>query len=183
MTVTNREISCTLDRYLTRHPGEHDSLAPLLCSLADDAELTSRLTVPGHVTCGAVVINAVGRVLVIHHNALDRWLLPGGHIDPGDTGLLAGAQRELAEETGISWPQTVNPPGLDSLPLDVDLHLIPANPAKRELAHWHADFRFAFFAPDPAVVLQLEEVSGYNWQSPSSLNMARLAFKIAALHA
>ena len=181
MTVTNREISGTLDRYLASHPGEHDSLAPLLSSLAGEAELTSRLAVPGHVTCGAVVINAAGRVLVIHHNALDRWLLPGGHIDPADTELLAGARRELAEETGISWQQTASPPGLDSLPLDVDLHQIPANPAKREPAHWHADFRFAFLAAEPAVVLQLEEVSGYSWQSPSSLDMARLALKIATL--
>lgn len=84
MTVTNREISHTLSRYLASHPGEHESVAPLLSSLADDAEVTSRLTVPGHVTCGAAVINDTGRVLMIHHNALDRWLLPGGHLDPAD---------------------------------------------------------------------------------------------------
>jgi hypothetical protein len=36
---------------------------------------------------------------VIKHNALGRWLLPGGQLEPADTGLLAAARRELAEET------------------------------------------------------------------------------------
>ncbi|WP_406403626.1 NUDIX domain-containing protein [Streptomyces sp. NBC_00879] len=42
-----------------------------------------------------------GRVLHIKHRALNRWLLPGGHLEPDDTSLLAAAQRELTEETGI----------------------------------------------------------------------------------
>jgi 8-oxo-dGTP pyrophosphatase MutT (NUDIX family) len=181
MTVTNREISHALSCYLADHPDEEESLAPLLASLADDGEVTSRLTVPGHVTCGAAVINETGRVLVIRHNALDRWLLPGGHLDPADPGLLAAALRELAEETGISWQQALSPPGLDRVPLDIDLHQIPANPAKGEPAHWHADFRFAFFVADPAVQLQLEEVSGYAWRPPSSLQGTCLAAKVVGL--
>jgi NUDIX domain len=144
MTVTNRDISDTLSRYLASHPGEQDTLAPLLSSLAVGTEVTTRSAIPGHVTCGAVVINTAGKVLLIHHNALDRWLLPGGHVDPSDPGLLAAALRELAEETGVSWQQAVSPPGLDRVPLDIDLHEIPASQAKGEPAHWHADFRFAF---------------------------------------
>ncbi len=179
--VTDREISRTLSRYLARHPGENDSLAELMSSLANDAEITSRRTAPGHVTCSVAVIDSTGRVLMIHHNVLDRWLLPGGHLDPADQDLLAGAQRELVEETGISWQQAVSAPGFDHQPFDIDLHRIPANPAKDEPAHWHADFRFAFFASDPPVLLQLEEVSGYVWQRWSSLHPSRLAAKIARL--
>ena len=84
MTITNRDISDTLSRYLASHPGEHDSLAPLLSSLAAGTEVTTRSATPGHVTCGAAVINTAGKILMIHHNALDRWLLPGGHLDPAD---------------------------------------------------------------------------------------------------
>jgi len=183
MTVTSREIPHTLRRYLASHPDEHESVAPLLSSLAEGADVTSRSTLPGHVTCGAAVINDVGKVLVIRHKALKRWLLPGGHLDPGDPGLLAAALRELAEETGITSQQAVSPPGLDRIPLDIDVHYIPANPAKGEPAHWHADFRFAFWVTDPGVQLQIEEVSDYAWQQPSSLQATRLAAKVARLAA
>ncbi len=181
--ITNGEISRVLGRYLASHPEEHGTLTPLLAGLAADAEVGSRQTVPGHVTCSAAVISDGGLVLMIHHNALDRWLLPGGHLDPADTGLVAAAQRELAEETGISWQQADSPPGLDDLPLDIDLHQIPASPAKDEPAHWHADFRFAFFATDPAVLLQFEEVSDYAWQPPSCLHTPALAAKVTRLAA
>jgi 8-oxo-dGTP pyrophosphatase MutT (NUDIX family) len=183
MTITNRDISDTLSRYLASHPGEHDSLAPLLSSLAAGTEVTARSATPGHVTCGAAVINTAGKILMIHHNALDRWLLPGGHLDPADPGLLAAALRELAEETAVSWQQAVSPPGLDRVPLDIDLHQIPANPAKDEPAHWHADFRFAFLVTDPAISLQLEEVSAHAWRPPSSLQTERLAAKVTRLAA
>ncbi len=80
---------------------------------------------PGHVTCGAAAINDTGKVLMIRHKAVQRWLLPGGHIDPGDSGLPATALRELAEETGISWQLAVSPPGLELIPLDIAVHRHP----------------------------------------------------------
>jgi 8-oxo-dGTP pyrophosphatase MutT (NUDIX family) len=181
MTITNRDISDTLSRYLACHPGEQDTLVPLLSGLAAGTEVTARSATPGHVTCGAVVINTAGKILMIHHNALDRWLLPGGHVDPSDPSLLAAALRELAEETGVSGQQAVSPPGLDRVPLDIDLHQIPANPAKGEPAHWHADFRLAFHVTDPAVTLQLEEVSAHAWRPPSALQTERLAARVARL--
>src|ERR1019366_2980820 len=91
---------------------------------------------------------------------------PGGHLDPADPGLLAAALRELAEETCISWQQAASPPGLDaSRSTSTCTTTLPTRP--KEPAHWHADFRFAFFVTDPAVLLQLEEVSGYAWLTPS----------------
>jgi ADP-ribose pyrophosphatase YjhB (NUDIX family) len=107
----------------------------------------------------------------------------GGHIDPTDPGLPDAARRELAEETGIGWQQATSAPGFDRIPLDIDLHLVPANPAKGEPSHWHADFRYVFLVSDPAVVLRLEEVSDYAWLPPSSLQTARLAAKVGRLTA
>jgi 8-oxo-dGTP pyrophosphatase MutT (NUDIX family) len=174
-TITNREISCTVGGYLAVNDAERDHLVPLLSSLANDGRLTSRATVPGHVTCSAAVLNGDGCVLMIRHVALDRWLLPGGHLDPADLELPAGARRELAEETGIRARE------VSELPIDIDVHQIPASPIKGEPPHWHADFRYTFFVTDPAVVLQAEEVSSHAWKPSSALPTVRLADKVARL--
>jgi diadenosine hexaphosphate hydrolase (ATP-forming) len=48
---------------------------------------------------GGVVFNKAGEVLVLgHRNA--TWVFPKGHIDPGETHLLA-AIREVEEESGV----------------------------------------------------------------------------------
>jgi bis(5'-nucleosidyl)-tetraphosphatase len=51
--------------------------------------------------CGVLVVRGepVERFLLMKH--ADRWDLPKGHVDPGETDLEC-ALRELAEETGIT---------------------------------------------------------------------------------
>ena len=41
-----------------------------------------------------------GKTLLLHHRKLDKWLPPGGHIDPDEIPDLA-AVREVEEETGL----------------------------------------------------------------------------------
>jgi 8-oxo-dGTP pyrophosphatase MutT (NUDIX family) len=179
MSITADEIRTTVTRYLGEHPSEADHLAPLLQALDTGADLTSRKEFNGgHVTCGAVVIDHDRRLLLIQHKALGKWLLPGGHLEPQDDGLLHAALRELEEETGISWHGAVTPPGHDVTPADIDIHTIPANPAKEEPEHWHADFRWAFWVKEPKVVLQAEEVDGYAWRSHADAPTSKLAIKI-----
>ncbi len=53
--------------------------------------------------CNVIAANARGEVLLVRHSyhARDTWMLPGGGIDRAE-GLLDGAVRELAEETGCT---------------------------------------------------------------------------------
>lgn len=92
---------------------------------------------PGHVTCTGVVLSPKQkRVLLVHHARLDRWLLPGGHVEPADNTPADSARREVLEETGARLGDT--PPRL----VGIDVHPIPAN--SREPLHLHHDLIFAF---------------------------------------
>ncbi|MFI8090301.1 NUDIX domain-containing protein [Streptomyces sp. NPDC086080] len=166
MPITADHIRATLDDYLAAHPGERQRLAALSGLLDDVADLSSRKEFRGHVTAGAVLVDAAGRVLVIHHRALDRWLLPGGHVENEDSSLLAAAQRELSEETGIPR-SAVTPVG--PAPMHIDDHPIPANPDKGEPDHRHFDFRFVFRASAEVVELQTEEVTAAAWRDVDSI--------------
>jgi len=53
-----------------------------------------------HFTATAVVHNARGQVLLVYHNQFNRWMCPGGHVEPGELPDEA-ALREVLEETGL----------------------------------------------------------------------------------
>jgi diadenosine hexaphosphate hydrolase (ATP-forming) len=48
---------------------------------------------------GGIVFNKVGQVLVLGHRN-GTWVFPKGHIDPGETHIVA-AIREVEEESGV----------------------------------------------------------------------------------
>ncbi len=50
-------------------------------------------------SAGGVVTNHEGKVLVVNQRGTS-WSLPKGHIDPGESALVA-AKREIYEESGI----------------------------------------------------------------------------------
>ncbi|MGH4031080.1 NUDIX hydrolase [Actinomycetota bacterium Odt1-20B] len=162
MPITAEHIRTTLAEYADAHPEEKPTLAPLHELLEQGADVTSRKEFRGHATAGAVLVNDKGEALFIHHVALDKWLTPGGHLEPEDVNLLGAALRELIEETGV----TLSVAPVQPTPVHIDVHPIPANASKGEPAHWHADFRYVFRATGEQVVkLQQEEVSEYAWRA------------------
>jgi 8-oxo-dGTP pyrophosphatase MutT (NUDIX family) len=94
---------------------------------------------PGHVTATGVVLSPKRRrVLLVHHNRLDRWLLPGGHCESQDSRISDTAKREVIEETGVELAD------LAPVLVGVDVHPIPGN--AKEPLHLHHDLIFAFQA-------------------------------------
>ncbi|MCV2350436.1 NUDIX hydrolase [Paucibacter sp. Y2R2-4] len=159
--------------YLARaFPDESARLQALSQQLAEDAQDPfCRSNLRGHITTSAVVLDpAAQQLLLIHHKTLDRWLQPGGHFEPNQAAdpLLASAQREASEETGVSQllphPEWRDPVSGLALPFDIDSHPIPANPRKQEGPHWHHDYAYLLLA-DAAQSLspQIAEVHAAAW--------------------
>lgn len=160
MAISWNDISRAFESYLRRHPERRHAVAPLRQALETGDDLTSRERFDGHVTCSGAVISPAETVLHVHHRALDRWLLPGGHVEAEDVSLAGAAVREVCEETGLDLDfRAVSEAEL----VDIDIHRILANPAKGEPEHWHYDFTFVFAAQADVGELQAEEVLGAAW--------------------
>ncbi|MDD1057981.1 NUDIX domain-containing protein [Streptomyces cocklensis] len=179
MPITEQHVRDTLTAYLDQRPLDKDSLS-VLSEVLDEAggHIVGRGEYRGHVTAGALLLRPDGRVLLIEHLALRKWLFPGGHLEDPDETLRGAALRELAEETGID-PAQVVPDG--TVPLHIDVHPIPANPAKGEPDHQHFDFRFLFRTTADVTGLQAEEVTDYSWTFPDMITAEPLRSRLLAL--
>lgn len=94
---------------------------------------------PGHITATGLVLHPRQRaVLLVHHRRLQRWLLPGGHVEEPDTEIAATAFREVREETGAVLLVERGPL------VGIDVHGIPAK--KKEPFHLHHDLIIGFRA-------------------------------------
>jgi 8-oxo-dGTP pyrophosphatase MutT (NUDIX family) len=153
-----------------------DSVATLLCNFdpADDGEaakskelalallafspepFSRRQFNPGHITCTGLVLSpAQDRILLVLHRRLQRWLLPGGHVEPHDPLVGDVARREVVEETGAILRADAAP-----LLVGVDVHGIPSR--RDEPFHLHHDLIFRFQAASDAFQTS-EEVRDVAW--------------------
>ena len=156
---------------LKNHPPYDDVEAKHLATVCDFVTRHSdvfwqRLTLSGHVTGSAFVVNAAKtHTLLLHHAKLDRWVQPGGHLDDTDTSAAAGALREAIEETGIHTLFLAS----DSI-FDIDVHAIPErNKADgHEPAHYHHDVRYLIVANDETVNISTESL-GFRWVALADL--------------
>lgn len=114
---------------------------------------------PGHITCTGLVLHPDRDAFVlVHHKRLDRWLLPGGHVEPEDIEIWDTARREVLEETGARLVSNGTPKMVG-----IDVHGIP--PSRREPFHLHHDLIFALRAASSDVT-PTEEVRQVVWCSP-----------------
>jgi 8-oxo-dGTP pyrophosphatase MutT (NUDIX family) len=127
---------------LTHQPAddrEAGYLESMLNLLDASADLFSRHHFePGHFTASGFVVSPDrSSLLLVHHTKLDKWLQPGGHVEPDDADLEGSARREVHEETGLGDLALI---GL----LDLDVHRFPERDGGP--AHDHLDVRFGFCA-------------------------------------
>jgi 8-oxo-dGTP pyrophosphatase MutT (NUDIX family) len=118
---------------------------------------------PGHITCtGLVLAPASSDILLVHHRRLDRWLLPGGHVEREDVEIWDAARREVIEETGAEL-EDLGRPRL----IGIDVHGIP--PGKGEPYHLHHDLLFAFRAKSKQFQVSSES-RAVAWSAPSEFD-------------
>ena len=123
----------------------------------DDVHLRSSRV--GHLTASALVVDPAERTaLLTLHPTVGRWLQTGGHIEAGDTSLVAAALREAREESGIV-DLTV-----DADPLCLDRHEVrcrAADGTRTTLHHW--DVQFLAVAPPGSVAVISAESDDLRW--------------------
>lgn len=161
-----------LDRYKAAFPAEREvaeRISKLVESREDCFERNCR---PGHITGSAwVVSHDRRRCLLLHHKKLDRWMQPGGHAD-GDPDAAQVALKEAREESGIADLMLIGE-GDPPLPLDIDIHIIPArykaDGSLIEDAHEHHDIRFLVAATSDAPIVVNHEAHDVRWFTPSQV--------------
>jgi 8-oxo-dGTP pyrophosphatase MutT (NUDIX family) len=128
----------------------HKSRILILGLLAHSPTPFSRIQyAPGHITCTGLVIHpSESKILLVHHRRLNRWLLPGGHVEPADANIWDTAAREVVEETGVTLNSSA------TALIGVDVHGIP--PSKREPYHLHHDLIWIFQASSETLQCSVE---------------------------
>ena len=100
------------------------------------------------------------KVLLIHHKKFDKWLPPGGHIDPNETPDQA-AIREVKEETGLSIEIIPNHDFDSSIasPLPVEANVHEAGD------HLHHNQAFAATTISANITTNERELNDFKWVS------------------
>lgn len=179
--------------YGLRFPQERERVACFerFVNRFEGVQLYDRKNFVGHLTVGGFVVSGEsGRILLLRHNQLGKWLQPGGHVDPEDRDVTAAVYREILEETGIA-AESLRPLKFQDegrlCPVDIDCHPIGRCEAKSEEAHRHFDLRFAFLyrGDDDRVVIDRRESGGFRWvemqEFASEEEFGRAASRIAGL--
>ena len=124
------------------------------------------------VSCGTLVVDAAGRLLLCHVTGTRAWDIPKGLRDPGETTLEA-AVRELREETGLVLaPERFVELGRYDYRSDKALHLYRVD-VGNELASLDG-LRCESFFPHRVTGKPTPEADGFRWATRD--DVARLCW-------
>jgi 8-oxo-dGTP pyrophosphatase MutT (NUDIX family) len=124
------------------------------------------MSAPLPVSCGTLVINARGEVLLCHVTNTAKWDIPKGMLDPGEA-TLGAAMRELREEAGIGFdPERFEDLGGFAYRRDKRLHLYRVR-VDDELDL--SQLVCTSFFPHPVSGKPTPETDGFRWAARSEL--------------
>jgi putative (di)nucleoside polyphosphate hydrolase len=133
-------------------------------------------------SCGTLIVNPSGQLLLCHVTHTAKWDIPKGMQDAGESTLEA-AMRELWEEAGIAFPvERFADLGLFDYRPDKRLHLymVRAGADLEKLDH----LACTSFFPHQSTGVATPEVDGYRWAARSQLTALcwpRMAQRLLAL--
>ncbi len=118
---------------------------------------------------GYIVNKERSKMLLIHHNKINTWLPPGGHMDANELPHEC-VLRETKEEIGIDVI-LINNTFLDNfvsdtekeLPLPICIFHEIIQPHKEKPKHMHIDFVYLCEAKEGKAKPLLKEISAIKW--------------------
>ncbi|WP_296661783.1 NUDIX hydrolase [Paraburkholderia sp.] len=119
------------------------------------------------VSCGTVLLDPAGRVLLAHATGTNHWDIPKGHGEPGET-EAESAVREMVEETGIALDSSrLRDLGRYVYRRDKDLHLFAARALTNELDLSHCVCTSWFPRREDGVMIP--EMDAWRWIAPDEV--------------
>ncbi len=142
----------TLAHYRSAYPDEESTIQRFEHFVNATPQCFERTHEEGHVTGSAFILSPDRSALLLAlHAKLNMWIQLGGHAD-GCPRIDEVAFREAVEESGMTQLQLYP----DAVPIDLDVHEIPAN--KNVKAHLHYDVRFLLFSEEEHFVCSHESL-------------------------
>ena len=156
-----QHLNVLLQRYRERWPEEHELVRRFETFASEHDDCLLRSCVPGHITSSAWILSPDGALaLLTHHKKLERWLQLGGHVD-GESHIEQACLREAQEESGMQRFEFVPWSAGGLVPLDLDVHPIPAR--KQDPLHDHWDVRFLLRAEPGQELVISDESNRLEW--------------------
>ncbi|WP_027793382.1 NUDIX hydrolase [Paraburkholderia acidipaludis] len=119
------------------------------------------------VSCGTVLLDPQGRVLLAHATGTNHWDIPKGQGEPGET-ESASALREMVEETGIEIDAArLADLGRFVYRRDKDLHLFAARALQQELDLSRCHCTSLFPRREDGVMIP--EMDAWLWVAPGDV--------------
>jgi 8-oxo-dGTP pyrophosphatase MutT (NUDIX family) len=119
------------------------------------------------VSCGVVLLDPQGRVLLAHATETSHWDIPKGHGEEGEAPHVT-ALRELVEETSmVIAAGRLKDLGLFVYRRDKDLHLFAARAQADELDLTHCVCTSMF--PRRSDGTLIPEMDAYRWAAPEEV--------------